>query len=35
VTVKGKGAMETWYLLGRRDPAAGSPEAATISATGN
>jgi guanylate cyclase len=21
VTVKGKGAMETWYLLGRRDPA--------------
>jgi guanylate cyclase len=35
IEVRGKGQMETWYLLGRRAAQAGSPQADEISATGN
>jgi class 3 adenylate cyclase len=37
VTIKGKGDMETWYLLGRRRAAAGSdPDAlASVSRAGS
>jgi adenylate cyclase len=32
VTIKGKGAIETWYLVGRKASAAGEPTSATTAA---
>ena len=32
VTIKGKGAIETWYLIGRKAPAAAEPTSATTAA---